>query len=327
MRSRTRMVWWLLLSLCLVPAVADAQSTEPFPRPAAIEPAVRFWTRVYTEVDTNAGFMHDSRNLGVVYEMVRFPSKSSRGARDRIKRKSRDRIKRVLRTLAGGKRSGLSKEEARILALFPPGVSNGTLRSASKQVRFQLGQANKFEAGLVRMGRWEAYIKNVLAERGLPEGLVAIPHVESSYNPEAISGQRRRPHLGVGLARGRRPDLPLHLAQLVVGVGSRRTATPTMPSMGPRCRRSPPASRAGASPLASRGRGFRRPSHAAPSSLGRPSGMAKSPPEGPFALGPGVIAPHQVRSKGSVRGSQANNHHGPGSPRGCTARGRDTRDT
>ena len=37
-----------------------------------------------------------------------------------------------------GRRGGLSKEEKRILALFPDGVSNRTLSNSAKQVRFQL---------------------------------------------------------------------------------------------------------------------------------------------------------------------------------------------
>ena len=54
-------------------------------------------------------------------------------------------------------------------------------------MRFQLGQANKFRDGLIRMGRWEGYIRQALRERGLPVELVALPHVESSYNPRAVS--------------------------------------------------------------------------------------------------------------------------------------------
>ena len=36
----------------LTSALAE-QGEELFPRPAALEPAVKFWTRVYTEVDTD----------------------------------------------------------------------------------------------------------------------------------------------------------------------------------------------------------------------------------------------------------------------------------
>jgi membrane-bound lytic murein transglycosylase D len=125
--------------------------------------------------------------VGIVYEVIRFPSGLSKRSRDRRTRQAKDRYKSILRTLAGGKRSNLSADEKRVLDLFPQGVSKQTLRTASGQVRFQLGQANKFRDGLVRMGRWEDYIRQALTARGVPTELVALPHVESSYNPAAHS--------------------------------------------------------------------------------------------------------------------------------------------
>jgi membrane-bound lytic murein transglycosylase D len=150
-------------------------------------PRVGFWKRVYTEVDTNGGFVHDARNVGIVYETIRLAPGLSKRSRDRKTRQVKERYKSILRSLAGGKRSNLSPDQKRVLALFPQGVSNKTLRKASGQVRFQLGQADKFREGLVRMGRWESYIRQVLSARGLPTELVALPHVESSYNPKAHS--------------------------------------------------------------------------------------------------------------------------------------------
>ena len=48
------------------PARAD------FPLPESLRPAVAFWKRVYLEVTTDAGFLHDSRRLGVVYIEVSY---------------------------------------------------------------------------------------------------------------------------------------------------------------------------------------------------------------------------------------------------------------
>ncbi len=175
------------LLLVLLAAVQAGADPSLFPRPAALEPRVVFWTRIYTEVDTSGGLIHDTGNLGVVYERISLPPGLSSRARERRIDAVRDRYKAILRKLATGKRSGLSSEEQRVRAMFPPGVSNATLQRASKRIRFQLGQADKFRAGLVRMGRWEDYIRQVLRERGLPAELVALPHVESSYNPKAVS--------------------------------------------------------------------------------------------------------------------------------------------
>ncbi len=176
---------WVALAMVL-PTVAFA-APEDFPRPASLEPAVTFWKRVYTEVNTTGGFLHDSRYLGVVYEAVELPGGLSRRARDRWLQKQRAPYKTILNRLAQGKRTGLTAEEARILGMFPEGVSNATLRAAAGRIRFQLGQANRFREGVVRMGRWEKHIREVLRREGLPEELVALPHVESSFNPNARS--------------------------------------------------------------------------------------------------------------------------------------------
>src|SRR5215475_11375993 len=47
-----------------------AAGEELLPKPPSLEPAVRFWTRVYTEVDTSQGLLHDAENLDVVYEVI-----------------------------------------------------------------------------------------------------------------------------------------------------------------------------------------------------------------------------------------------------------------
>ena len=51
----------------------------------------------------------------------------------------RDKLQAVLRTLASGKRDNLSREEARVLALWPDDVSNDTLAAAVRRIRFQQG--------------------------------------------------------------------------------------------------------------------------------------------------------------------------------------------
>jgi membrane-bound lytic murein transglycosylase D len=173
--------------LLLLAASPPSIAAELFPKPPALEPRVEFWKRVFTEIGTDAGFIHDSRNLTLVYEITRLPPGGSRSAElARIRARS-EHYAALLRRLADGRREGLSVEERRVLALFGEGVSNRALREASERVRFQRGQANKFREGVVRMGRWEDYIRRVMAERGLPPEFVALPHVESSYNPAAHS--------------------------------------------------------------------------------------------------------------------------------------------
>ncbi len=177
-----------LLALAGLILLTGGAAAEPLlPRPASLEPAVRFWTRVYTEVDDRGGFIHDSVHLDVVYETVRYPEGLSRRGKERHTEKLKDEYRAILRRLAKGKRTGLSGEEQRVLAQWPEGVSNSTLRAAAGNVRFQLGQAGKFRAGLARSGQWRQHVEATLAHYGVPTELVALPHVESSYYPKAYS--------------------------------------------------------------------------------------------------------------------------------------------
>lgn len=175
------------------PQVAQRSSEAPtadsrlFPRPASIEARVRFWTRVYSEVETNEGYIHDNRDLGVVYDVVRWPKGLPESQAAQRYEGAKKRYAAILSRLAEDPHEGLSVEERRVLALFPKGVSRARLAQASEGVRFQRGQADKFRDGVIRSGQWESYIRQVFRERGLPQELTLLPHVESSFNPIAYS--------------------------------------------------------------------------------------------------------------------------------------------
>src|SRR6516164_583635 len=64
-----------------VPARA---ADNAFPRPAALERDVEFWIRVYSEINTNSGFLHDENNLNVVYETLQFSPTASPRERERL---------------------------------------------------------------------------------------------------------------------------------------------------------------------------------------------------------------------------------------------------
>ena len=179
----------ILSTLLVTSLLAIDAGARPgdFPRPAGIEPQIRFWTRIYSEVDRGGGLIHDSTHMDVVYEAIRLPEGLSRRARERHVERAKDRYAAILRKLAKSKRTSLSVAEARVLALWPEGVSNATLKSAAKRIRFQLGQADRFREGLERAGQWEPHILKSLQAHRVPLELASLPHVESSYNPAAYS--------------------------------------------------------------------------------------------------------------------------------------------
>jgi membrane-bound lytic murein transglycosylase D len=165
--------------LALLPGALVAADESDFPVPASILPAIEFWKKVYTEADTDSGFLHDSQNLAVIYEKLPRDSK--------LIDARRKQIASDLRVLGSGKRSGLSTSQQRILALWGENASNTRLNDAANTIRWQLGQSDRYKEGLIRSGAYRQHIENVVRSKGMPIELAALPHVESSFHPGAYS--------------------------------------------------------------------------------------------------------------------------------------------
>lgn len=168
----------ICIGLLFISSVTVLHAQE-LPRPSELEPAIKFWTRVYTEVDTDHGFLHDSNNLAIVYQSVEYD-------RPLIERE-RTAIENALKTLGTGKRTGLTNEQQRVLQLWPSTTSDQTFLEAANNVRFQLGQSDRFVEGLIRSGAYRSHIESVVRAKNLPVELGALPHVESSFHPGAYS--------------------------------------------------------------------------------------------------------------------------------------------
>ena len=197
------------LLLCGSPA-APAQSVERtletaprwvsspgFERPAGLADEIGFWVRIYTQVTTRGGLVHDDRHLAVVYEQLDFPERSSNAERLRLVDRARERHAAALRSLAARLRAlpdgtvpdpgSLPPEELSVLQAWPDGTGAATLENAAEHIRFQLGQRDRFLEGYVRAGAFESHLREVMERLGLPGELAALPHVESSFNARAYS--------------------------------------------------------------------------------------------------------------------------------------------
>jgi len=178
-----RRYWFIFLFL----GFSCVHAEESFPVPAELQPDVDFWVAIFTRYDTDEGVLHDNRNLDVVYERIDAAGNLSRRELQRRVQRRREHLQTILRNLARGNRNNLSDEESRILALWPADVSNKTLAAAASRIRHQQGLRDRFQKGLVRAGRWRNYLEKEFRLLGVPVELAALPHVESSYNPDARS--------------------------------------------------------------------------------------------------------------------------------------------
>jgi membrane-bound lytic murein transglycosylase D len=167
---------------------AAADAADPFVHPPALERDIRFWIRVYTEVTTDQGLLHDDWNLGLVYEVLRFDPASPPAQRERRVHEAKTRYAALLRRFADGATDDdLTAHERRILHAFGDKATPSDFRSAIERIRFQLGQADRFREGLIRAAVWEKQIARTLSQHGVPPEIAALPHVESSFNLAAYS--------------------------------------------------------------------------------------------------------------------------------------------
>lgn len=185
----------LLLAVCLVPGMASGATPEPplrfareFPLSPAMEDRVRFWVRVFTEVSRTQAVLHDRDDLRVVYDVVSFGADGSSGPVDTA-RASYDRllstmaVEGLYRTFAPP-----SVERLRVGAMFgQPGAGPSAYGRAIGNIRAQRGLKEVFAEGLTRARLYLPAIRRIFEAERLPRELVYLPHVESSFNPNAVS--------------------------------------------------------------------------------------------------------------------------------------------
>ena len=137
----------------LLPLFAQAAG-ERIPRPPELQRDVDFWIRVYSEISTSEGFLHDERDLSLVYRTLKFNRDVQPRERREAVNAEREKIEAMLKRLAAGA-TDLSDDEKKLAAIFGADTSAARYLEASRQIRFQLGQSDRFREGLERSGTWD----------------------------------------------------------------------------------------------------------------------------------------------------------------------------
>lgn len=196
------------------PAVLPAASPEPvvlksgpfeiksdgdFPVEPALQGRVQFWIKVYTELGTSEGVIHDAKHVDIIYSKVDFTDISdftlSARQREKIAAKrikaEKKRITDILRSIQRKEnRSQALNDEERKIAVLLSGVNEPNKYVAAahrKRIRFQLGQKDRFLQGLYYSGRYLPLMERIFKAKGLPVELTRLPFVESSFNLRARS--------------------------------------------------------------------------------------------------------------------------------------------
>ena len=155
-----------------------------FSTPPGLQSKVEFWKKIYSEYSTKHAVVHDIKNVDIVYEVVYLGEKPlSRRARERKLEKTKKKYRTILRRIAKtSNKAKLKGEDKRIYNL----VGKNFYR-ASRNIRAQLGQKERFREGIERSGLYNKEIKKIFEKFSLPEELSVLPHVESSFQISAYS--------------------------------------------------------------------------------------------------------------------------------------------
>lgn len=168
------------------PKVTEASAK--FPHYPAIKANVRFWEKIYSSYSLNDAVIHDSNDLSMVYTVIPLLDRSIPGAQKRnaaAEKKVRKKYKTILKKLSQHKPS--NREEKRIAALFKGTNARKKMAAAAGNVRSQRGVRERFSQGVIRSGAYLNEMRKIFRNYGLPEELVYLPHVESSFNTRAYS--------------------------------------------------------------------------------------------------------------------------------------------
>ena len=164
---------------------------------------VHFWFKIYTQFDSDQVVIHDKENFDLIYNVIDFKRlKSGKKSNPFIKSKTQTKLsedytrhlKKSLNLFAY-KTKKLSKEDKSLLkkikALFkiPKNKKKRKkfFRKLAKNIRTQTGQRDMIQKGIVRSIPYFPYLEKKMSYFKLPKELLAIPFLESSFNPLAYS--------------------------------------------------------------------------------------------------------------------------------------------
>ena len=189
--------WKRILPLIILMAVLsvtpgrteESAEFEIFPLYPVIEPNVEFWLKIYTRYSSDQGVIHDKYQMDRIYGVIPLVDPYHGGGR-KINNKrigaAKKKYKAILAKLMKGK-SPVGADEKRVAELFGPKAKASDFKTAMYRLRCQTGQKDRFRDGLIRSGAYIDEIQRIFRAANLPEDLVYLPHVESSFNPRAYS--------------------------------------------------------------------------------------------------------------------------------------------
>ena len=164
---------------------------------------VNFWFMIYTQFKSSHVVIHDKDNISLIYKVLDFTSLYDQELnsnilyilQEKLTKEKVDKLKRDLSDLAKNpERSDLeARNMYRVLTQAGLEIPNGKsarskfFNDLRSRVRTQTGQMNFIRDGITRSLPYQKSLKKFFKSKNLPPELIAIPFLESSFNPKAES--------------------------------------------------------------------------------------------------------------------------------------------
>lgn len=181
----------------------DDRVSDLFPVDSYFYPNVLFWFLIYTQFESSSVVIHDKTNLSIIYKVLDFSSLHKKDLprntiyvlQDKISEDKVDELKRDLEELSMNPYSLSTSSKNILRALKQAGIGLPTSLSdrsiffteLKKNLRTQTGQKNFIKSGIVESLPYQSFLFKLFEDKKLPKELLAIPFLESSFNPRAHS--------------------------------------------------------------------------------------------------------------------------------------------
>lgn len=166
-------------------------------------PNVNFWFMIYTQFESSSVVIHDKNNLSLIYKVLDFsslhekklPKNTLYVLQQKISLEKKEDVEKELELLTNNPFS-LSPSAKKMYKIFKQAGVKLPMSKSERIVYFsklkdnlrtQTGQKNFIRDGVIRSLPYRHFITTYFTDRRLPKELLAVPFLESSFNPNAES--------------------------------------------------------------------------------------------------------------------------------------------
>lgn len=166
-------------------------------------PSVNFWFMIYTQFASSSVVVHDKANLGIIYKVLDFsnlyvkdlPRNTIYVLQQKLSSEMAKDLKKELEALEkdpfsltpSAKSIYRILKQAKVSIPLPKKERIQFFSKLKSNVRTQTGQKDYIHDGMIRSLPYQKFLNTYFADRELPIELLAVPFLESSFNPRAYS--------------------------------------------------------------------------------------------------------------------------------------------